>query len=151
MIDAFTAVFWIIPDLRCQKRLLILCFCTSIKIWRSGAFFAFSPLHLSEPLSKQKVVVCDLWLVDFDPFRVLLCFKVSCFVFEKQRKFCLSSKIFFNFFTLKHGKFRFERWNFSSRASKSWGNTATEGWKRTGTFPLTVTYYICRQTQWMLR
>ena len=73
-------------DLRCQKRLWILCFpTTSIKIWRS-AFVAFSPLHLSEPLRKQKVVVCDLWLVDFDPFCVFLCFKVRCFVFENRRK-----------------------------------------------------------------
>ena len=47
---------------------------------------------------------------------------------------------FFIFFTLKHGKFRFQRWNRSYRASKSRGNTATEGWKRTGTFPLTFTF-----------
>ena len=26
----------------------------------------------------QKVIVCDLWLVDFDPFREFLCFKVGC-------------------------------------------------------------------------
>ena len=26
----------------------------------------------------QKVVVCDLWLVDFDPFGEFLCFKVRC-------------------------------------------------------------------------
>ena len=26
----------------------------------------------------QKVMVCDLWLVDFDPFCVFLCFKVHC-------------------------------------------------------------------------
>ena len=26
----------------------------------------------------QKVMVCDLWLVDFDPFCVFLCFKVRC-------------------------------------------------------------------------
>ena len=131
----FYSCLWITPDLRCQKRLWILCFSTtSIKIWRSGAFFAFSPfVHLSEPLRKQKVVVRDLWLVDFDPFCVFLCFKVRCFVFEKHRKFYLSSKIFFIFFTLKHGKFRFQRWNCSYRASKSRGNTNTEGWK----FPLT--------------
>ena len=56
---------------------------------------AFSPSHLSEPLRKKKVVVCDLWLVDFDPFCLCLCFKLSCFVFEKHSKFyLLSSKIF---------------------------------------------------------
>ena len=60
--------------------------------------------------------------------------------FEKHRKFYRSSKIFFIFFTLKHGKIRFQRWNCSYRASKSRGNTATEGWKRTGTFPLTFTF-----------
>ena len=86
------------------------------------------------------MVVCDLWLVDFDPFCLFLCFKLSCFVFEKHRKFYRGSKIFFNFFTLKHGKFRFQRWNCSYRASKSRGNTATEGWKRNGTFPLTFTF-----------
>ena len=105
----FYSCLWITPDLRCQKRLWILCFSsTSIKIWRSCAFFAFSPLHLSEPLRKQKVVVCDLWLVDFDPFCVSLCFKVSCFVFEKRRKFYLSSKIFL---TSLH-------WNMASLDSK---------------------------------
>ena len=64
------------------------------KIWRIGTFFAFSPLYLSEPLRKQKVVVCDLWLVDFDPFCVFLCFKVLYIVFEKHGKFYLSSKFF---------------------------------------------------------
>ena len=93
----------ITPDLWCQKRLRILCSSTtSIKIWRSGASFAFSPfIHLSEPLRKQKVVVRDLWLVNFDPFCVFLCSKVRCFVFEKHRKFYLSSNLF-NFVTLKH-------------------------------------------------
>ena len=95
------------------------------KIWRSGTNFAFSPLYLSEPLRKQKVVVCDSWLVHFDPFCVFLCFKVLYFVFEKHRKFYLSSKFFFVFFGLKHGKFRFPRWNCSYRASKSRGNTHT--------------------------
>ena len=38
--------------------------------------------------------------MDFDPFCVFLCFKVRCFVFERHRKFYLSSKIFFVFFTL---------------------------------------------------
>ena len=119
-----------------QKRLWILCFSTtSIKIWTSGAFFTFSLfIHLSEPraLRKQKVVVRDLWLVHFDQFCVFLCFKIRCFVFEKQcanRKFYLSSKIFFIFFTLKHGKFRFQKWNCSYRASK-----------RTSTFPLLFTF-----------
>ena len=48
------------------------------------AFFA-AVNHLNGPLRKQnftlaiqKVKVCDLWLVDFDPFCVFLCFKVHC-------------------------------------------------------------------------
>ena len=71
-----------------------------LKIWRSGAFFAFSPLHLSEPLRKQKVVVYDLWLVNFDPFCVFLCFKVRCLVSEKHRKFYLGFCFCFLFFFL---------------------------------------------------
>ena len=38
--------------------------------------------------------ICDLSLVDFDPFGVSLCLKVHCFVFEKHRKFYLSYKFF---------------------------------------------------------
>ena len=38
--------------------------------------------------------------MDFDPFCVFLCFKVRMLCFEKHRKFYLSSKIFFIFFTL---------------------------------------------------
>ena len=143
IIDAFTDGFWIIPDLRCQKRLLILCFsATSITIWRSDPFFTFSPLYFREPLRKRKAVVCDLWLVDIDPFCVFLCFKVilDALFLKSTVSFTLALRIFFIFFTLKHGKFRFQRWNCSYRASKSRGNTATEGWKRTGTFPLTFTF-----------
>ena len=97
------------------------------KIWKSGAFFAFSPLHLSGPLRKQRVVVCDWWI-----WIRFVCFCVSRFValfLKKNRKF-----------TLKHGKFRFPRWDCSNRASKPRGNTDTEGWKRTGTFPSTFPF-----------
>ena len=45
------------------------------------AFFAVVN-HLNGPLRKQnftlKVKVCDLCLVDFDPFCVFLCFQVPC-------------------------------------------------------------------------
>ena len=101
---------WITPDSRCQKRLWILCFfTTSIKIWKGGAFFAFSPfIHLGEPLTKQKVIIRDLWLVDFDPFCVFLCFKVRCFVFENHRKFYLNSNIFLSSL----------HWNMASLDSK---------------------------------
>ena len=56
-------------------------------------FLRFLAFTFSEPLRKQKVVDCDLCLVDFDPFCVFLCFKVRRFVFEKHRKFYLRSKI----------------------------------------------------------
>ena len=139
----FYSCLWITPDLRCQKRLWILCFSTtSIKIWRNGAFFAFSHfLHLSEPLWKQKVVVRDLWLVDFDPFCVFLCFKVRCFVLKSTVSFTLALRFFLSSL----------HWNMASLDSKgeivpielplkSRGNTTTEGWKWTGTFPLTFTF-----------
>ena len=38
--------------------------------------------------------------MDFDPFCVFLCFRAHCFVFERHRKFYISSN-FFNFFILK--------------------------------------------------
>ena len=97
MINAFLDDFWIIPDLRCQKRLFFLCFSSTSTIWRSGPFFTFPPLHFSEPLRKWKAMICDLWLVDFNPFCVFLCIKVRCFVFEKHLKFYLSSKFFLTF------------------------------------------------------
>ena len=141
MIDAFTAVFWIIPDLRCQKRLWILCFsATSITIWRSCVSSLSRVYILVNLLGNERpwFVICGWWTsIRF------VCFCASRFValfFEKRCKFYLSSKFFLNFFILKRGKFRFQRWNCSYRASKSRGNTATEGWKRTGTFPLTFTF-----------
>ena len=144
--------------MRCQKRLWILCFSTtSIKIWISGAFFAFSYfIYLSEPLRKQKVVLRDLWLVDIDPFCVFLCFKVilDALFLKSTVSFTLALRIFFIFFTLKHGKFRFQRWNCSYRASKSRGNTATEGWKWTGTFTLLFTFadkHNATVTVWLVK
>ena len=143
MIDVFRDVSWIIPDLRCQKRLMILCFsATSFTIWRSGSFFTLSPLYFSKPLRKRKAVVCDLWLVDCDPFCVFLCFCVSRVValFLKSTVSLILVLSFVNFFTLKRGKLRFQRWNFSYRAFISRGNTDTEGSKRTDTFPLTFKF-----------
>ena len=49
-------------------------FTTSIKIWTSR-----SPSHLREPPRKQSVMVCDLRLVDFDPFYVFQGFWASEF------------------------------------------------------------------------
>ena len=98
IIYAFTAVFRIIRDLRCQERLWILCF---------SAFFAFSPLNFNEPPKKWKPVVCDLWLVDFDPF---VCFCVSRFValFLKSTVSFTLILSFFYFFILKRGKFNLD-------------------------------------------
>ena len=89
----------------------------SIKIWRSGALFAFAPLHLCEPLRKQKVVVCDLWVSVF----LFLRSKVSCFVFEKHRKFYRSSKIFF---TCLHWAPRLAR----NCKNKHWYTCGAYGW-----------------------
>ena len=64
----------------------------------------------SGPLRKEKVMVCDLCFVDFDPFCVflgslLLKFRVRSRVFEKQSTFYLSSKFFYLRYT-KPCKFR---------------------------------------------
>ena len=130
----FYSCFWIIPDLRCQKRLWILCFsATSITIWRSCVSSLSRVYILVNLLGNERpwFVICGWWTsIRF------VCFCASRFValfFEKRCKFYLSSKFFLNFFILKRGKFRFQRWNCSYRASKSRGNTDTEGWK----FPLT--------------
>ena len=86
---------------------------------------------------RSSFVICDLWIsIRF------VCFcasRLDALFLKSTVSFALALR-FFNFFTLKHGKFRFQRWNCSYRASKSRGNTATEGWKRTGTFPLTFTF-----------
>ena len=63
-----------VDNTRPAMRLWIFCISTtSIKTWRSGAYFTFLPLHLSEPLRRHKVVVYFLWLVDFR----FVCFCVS--------------------------------------------------------------------------
>ena len=82
-------------------------------------------------------MICDWWISI--PF---VCFCVSRFIalFLKSTVSFTLVLSFFNFFILKCGKFRFQRWNCSYRASKSRGNTDTEGWKQTGTFPLTFTF-----------
>ena len=55
--------------------------------FKSQLTFAFFTVinHLSGSLRKQKfsqrvqkTMICDLLLVDFDPFCVFLCFKVRC-------------------------------------------------------------------------
>ena len=89
-------------------------------------------------------VICDWWMsiriVCFCVSRlVALCLKSTVSFTSVHRKFYLSSKCF-NFFVLKRGKFRFQRWNCFYRACKSTGNTDTEGWKRAGSFPLTFTF-----------
>ena len=82
-------------------------------------------------------MICDWWIsIRF------VCFCVSRLValFLKSTVSFILVLSFFNLFILKRGKFRFQRWNFSYRASKSRENTGTERWKRTGTFPLTFTF-----------
>ena len=138
MIDVFRDVSWITPDLRCQTHLLILCFSvTSFTIWRSGSFFTLSPLYFSEPCRKRKAVVCDWWIairfVCFCVSRLVALFLKSTISFTLALRFFLTSL----------------HWNMGSLDSKGEivpielpnpENTATEGWKRTGTFPLTFTF-----------
>ena len=76
------------------------------KIWKSSGFLCFLTLYILAKLLGNKRGH-GLWLVDFNPFCVFQSFRVRCFVFEKHRKFYLSSQ-FFVFFILKHGKFRFQ-------------------------------------------
>ena len=67
---------------------------TQILKFKSRLTFPFFAAvnHLSGPLRKQKfpstgfwkVMVCDLWLADFDPFCAFLCFKVRCSVHDRN-------------------------------------------------------------------
>ena len=64
------------------------CLCDSTELWSSKAnwcsrrfsffFFFLADLWRNRTLLNwvQKVMVCDLWLVNFDPFCVFLCFKI---------------------------------------------------------------------------
>ena len=105
-----------------SKHLWILGFSvTSIKLWRISAFL---PTHLSRPLKKQKVIVCDWWiLIRFVCFCVsrFVAFELQCSVacFWKAQYLTRSCK-FFIFFILKHGKFRFPRWNCSYTYTQIW-------------------------------
>ena len=82
--------------------------------------------HLSGPIRKQEVIVCDLQMVDFNPFCVFLCFKVCCFWTSGLSRMFLKSTViitlalsFIVFFILKHGKFRLPEETQSIRAG-SW-------------------------------
>ena len=91
----------------------------------------------SGPLRKPKVMVCDLCLVDFNPFCVilgslLLNFRVRSRVFEQRSTFHLSSKFFLIFVILNPASL-----DCSDTAFKSRRNTDMGGWKRNGTFPPT--------------
>ena len=94
----------------------------------------------SGPLRKQKIMVCDLCLVDFNPFWVilgslLLKFRVRSHVFEKRSTFYHSSKFFF--FYLRYAKpCKFRLFGYSFQIQK---NTDMGEWKRNGTFPPTFT------------
>ena len=69
--------------------MFLLRFSKTHELWSSKANwhlrFSLPPIILADLLGNrtlltriQKVMVCDLWLVDFDPFCVFLCFKVRC-------------------------------------------------------------------------
>ena len=123
---------------------------TSIKLWRFGVFLADLLGNRSLLQRFQKVMVCDLWLVDFDPFCVFLCFKALCFwtsEFYLLSETCSTWKHALpetcstcSTCFLKHGKFRFPTWNCSYRASKPRRNTDMGGWKRIGTLSPTLIF-----------
>ena len=83
----------------------------------------------SGPLRKQKFMVCDMCLVDFDPFCVflgslLLKFRVRSRVFEKRSTFYLSS----NFFYLRYTetcKFRLFAYSFQIQKKHRYGRVKT--------------------------
>ena len=111
----------------------------SIKIWRSGPLFF---LYISVNLlgnKRSSFVICDWWIsirfVCFCVSRLDALFLKSIVSFTLALRFFLSSL----------------HWNMASLDSKgeivpielpmkSRGNTPTEGWKQTGTFPLTFTF-----------
>ena len=136
----FYSCLWITPDLRCKN---VFGFCVCLRRQsksEEAALSSLSRLYILANLlgnKRSSFVICDWWIsIRF------VCFCVSrldALFLKSTVSFTLALR-FFIFFTLKHGKFRFQRWNCSYRASKSRGNTATEGWKRTGTFPLTFTF-----------
>ena len=79
----------------------------------------------SGPLRKQKFMVCDMCLVDFDPFCVflgslLLKFRVRSRVFEKRSTFYLSSN-FFIFVILKRASLDCSHTAFKSRRNTDIG------------------------------
>ena len=74
-------LFRMTRDLRCQKRL-----------WIFGLFCDVNQ-NLKAPLKKKQLMVCDLWLVDFDPFCVFLCFKVRCIWTSKFGRLFLKSAV----------------------------------------------------------
>ena len=128
-------LFRMTRDLRCQN------------VFGFFGFFCDVNQNLKAPPRKKKFMVCDLWLVDFDPFCVFLCFKVCCFWTSKFGRVFLKSAVsfslalsFFYLFTLKHGKFRFPRWNCFYGASKSRRKADMGGWKGIGTFPPTFIF-----------
>ena len=90
----------------------------------------------------QRVMVCEWWLVVFDPLGIFLCFKDRCFWTSEFACFHVFGLLALEFFTflLKHGKLRFPRWNCSYRASKSSRNTDMGGRKRIDTSPPTLNF-----------
>ena len=68
---------------------MLLRFSKTLKFWSSKAnwhlHFSLPSIILADLLGNrtllkrvQRVMVCDLWMVDFDPICVFLCFKVCC-------------------------------------------------------------------------
>ena len=138
---------------------------TSIKIWRISTL---TPSRLSGSIRKQRVIVCDLQMVYFNPFYVLLYFKVCCFWTSRFGHMFLKSAVkfylvlsFFIFFILitKHGKPKVKLFlkGFQIQNNhKYWGGGGGEN--KLGPFcqhshlQLMLAYNYCHLyfTQWML-
>ena len=81
----------------------VFAFWVFLRCWSKSEGSALSALDLLGNRSLlqrvQKVMVCDLWLVDFDPFCVFLCFKVYCFWTSESTCFHILALKFFYLLT----------------------------------------------------
>ena len=119
----------------------------SKRLWIFG-FFCDVNQNLKASLRKKTFMACDLWLVDFDPFCVFLCFKVCCFWTSKFGRVFLKSAVsfslalsFFTFLNWNMANCRFPRWNCFYGASKSRRKSRYERVKTNRYVPANI--YLC--------
>ena len=108
-------------------------------------FFRFGPtwkVLKNGPLRKQRVMVWDLWQVDFYPFSVfqgllLLNFRVRSRVFESAVSFTLAQ--FCYLFYTETWQVYIPKVKLFLKSFQIQKKQRMEGWKRIGTFPPTFT------------